>query len=137
MGFPRWMRVTVPVLAAAISAAGQEPRYDPATVTTMRAIVAEVRVAGKDSSLPGVHLMVRHESARPDAETLDVYIGPEGFLKEMEFDFHARDRVDLTGSKVKVGNTTFLLAREVRREDSTLYIRDAKGEPAWKASPKN
>lgn len=122
-------------LTARIGAAAQtdqEPRYDPATVVTMRVIVAEVKEVAIGNALPGIHLMVRQETSHADAERTDVYVGPTAFLKDMGLAFAINDRMDVSGSKVKVGNGAVILAREVRRNTSTLYIRDQKGEPIWK-----
>ena len=141
MGFrTRCTILALPALAAALAAGGsppsepqQEPRYDGASVVDIDMIVAEVREVAKGNPLPGVHLMARPESARADSEPVDVYVAPVAFLKMMEFTFHARDRLEVKGSKVKMGNVFVILSSEVRRGDSTLYVRDRNGEPVWKA----
>jgi hypothetical protein len=138
------MFLALPALAAALATGGskssttdQEPRYDPATVVDLNVIVVEVREVAKGNPMAGVHLMSRPESARGDSESLDVYIGPTEFLKQMDLVFHARDKLEVVGSKVKVSGATIILSREVRRDYSTLYIRDSKGEPIWKAMLKD
>jgi len=141
MGFrTRCTILAVPALAVALAAGGnkpseqqQEPRYDGATVVDQNFVVVEVREVPKGSPLAGIHVMARPESSHSDSDAVDVYVCPVAFLKFMEFTFRQRDRIEVTGSKVKFGNTTVILSREVRRDDSTLYIRDRNGEPLWKA----
>ena len=136
MGFRA--RCTIPVLAVlALSAADksavtEDPHYDSATVITLRMVVVEVREVAKGNPLAGVHLMTRDESSRAEAATMDVYLAPAAFLKDMEVAFQPRDRIDVAGSKVKVGNATVILAREVRHDTATLYLRDQRGEAIWK-----
>jgi hypothetical protein len=122
----------VAVLWAGNPPADTEPRYDSATVVNIRMVVAEVREVPKGSPLAGIHLLARPESARVDSEPWDVYIGPVDFLRELDLAFHPRDKVDVAGSKSKVGSTTVILTKEIRQNGSTLYIRDEKGEPLWK-----
>jgi hypothetical protein len=132
MGFPtRCLLFAVPAMVLLWGAA--EPRYDTATVVTVRMLVAEIRETPKGSPLAGIHLMARPESARADSEPWDVYLGPTDFMKDMDLVFQPHDRLDVVGSKIKVGAATVILAREIRRSGSALYLRDEKGEPVWKA----
>jgi hypothetical protein len=131
MGFPtRCLLFSVPAMVLLWGAA--EPRYDTATVVTVRMLVAEIRETPKGSPLAGIHLMARPESARADSEPWDVYLGPTEFMKDMDLVFQPHDRLDVIGSKIKVGGATVILTREIRRNESTLYLRDEKGEPVWK-----
>lgn len=107
----------------------QEPSYDPSTVIDVMARVAEVRQTPPGRLLSGEHLIVKTESK--DLE-LDVYLGPIEFLKQFEITFAPGDRLQIVGSKVKLNGAHVVLAREVRKADSTLYLRDAKGRPNWK-----
>lgn len=140
MGFlARCAILALPALAA-LAADGrppaepqQEPRYDGASVVDVDMVVVEVREIAKGNPLAGVHLMARPETARSESEPVDVYIAPAAFLKMMEFTFHAHDRLEVKGSKVKMGAVPVILASEVRRGESTVYIRDHNGEPVWKA----
>ncbi len=131
MGFPtRCLLFCVPAMVLLWGAA--EPRYDTSTVVTVRMLVAEIRETPKGSPLAGIHLMARPESARADSEPWDVYLGPTDFMKDMDLVFQPHDRLDVIGSKIKVGAATVILAREIRRSGSALYLRDEKGEPVWK-----
>ena len=141
MGFrTRCAILALPALAAVLAAGGrplaepqQEPRYDGASVVDVDLIVMEVREVAKGNPLAGVHLMARPDTTRGESEPVDVYIAPAAFLKMMEFTIHAHDRLEVKGSRVKMGAAPVILASEVRRGDSTVYIRDRSGEPVWKA----
>ena len=137
MGFPTRFAIlgalALPVVLAGGAASDPELRYDPGTVVTVRMIVAEVRDVARDHPLPGIHVMARPESARRDSEAWDVYIGPAEFLKEIDLKFHERDKLEVVGSKLKTSGGTVILTKEIRQNGSTLYIRDDRGEPMWKA----
>lgn len=132
----RWL--TVPVLCVAFAGAAKagdvpaEPHYDTATVVSLDMVVTEVREVTKGQPMAGIHLLARLESSKADSETTDVWVGPVDFVKMFEITFHKDDHLSITGSKSKFAGAQVILAREVRRSDTTLYIRDAKGDPVWK-----
>lgn len=117
--------------ARPVAGAEQGPRYDPATVIDVMARVTDVREAPRTDPLSGLHLLVR-----TDREALDIYLAPVGFVQEFEVIFVKGDRVQIIGSRVKFGGGSVVLAREVRKGATTLYLRDRKGEPNWSSSPK-
>ncbi len=133
MGFSTRLTLLAVPAVAMLWGATSEPRYDPATVVTIRMVVAEVREVPKGNPLAGIHLMARPESARNDSEPFDIYLAPADFMKGLDLTFHPHDRLDVVGSKLKQGNSTLILAREIRENGSVLYIRDEKGEPVWTA----
>jgi hypothetical protein len=133
--------VTLCVLALGTITAGpakdavkteQEPKYDAGTVIDFGAVVVEVREVQKGNPLGGVNLMVRTES---DA-TWSVYLAPADFVKSFEITFRKGDNIHVIGSKVKFGADIVVLAREVRRESATLYLRGRNGEPYWTTAGK-
>lgn len=103
-----------------------EPRYDTATVIDVLATVEETREV-KAGPLQGRHLTVKTEK-----ETLDVYLGPTDFVKMFDVNFAKSDQVQVIGSKVKVDGADVVLAREVRKGEVSLLLRDANGQPNWK-----
>lgn len=119
------------VLGAAEKSPGKAdpgPRYDTSSVTTFEAVVSEVRQGAKDAAPEGFSLVVKNES---DAVWI-VYLGPVDFVKTFEITFKKGDRIHVTGSKVKPGGGEVLvLAREVRKDSSTLYLRGKDGGPYW------
>ena len=106
----------------------EDPRYDVATVIDVDATVMDLRQVPRNSPLSGLHLTVKIES-----DTIDVFLGPIDFLKEFEITFAKGDKLEIIGSKVKFGGAHIVLARQVRRDETTLYLRDAKGKPHWTA----
>jgi len=117
---------------AAPSAAEPEPRYDTATAIDMTVVVESQREVAKGSPLGGPHLIVRPESAKEGTDTIEVYLGPADFIKDFEVTFAKGDRLQVTGSKVKYGGNPLILAKDVRRDSTTVYLRDAHGVPYWK-----
>jgi predicted PhzF superfamily epimerase YddE/YHI9 len=102
------------------------PKYDLQTETKIKGTVDEVKMPPKGSEKEVVHLMVKTGS-----DTVDVYLSPKSFLDDMAMDFTKGDEISLTGSKVKVGETGLILAREVVKGNNTFTLRDDKGGPVW------
>jgi hypothetical protein len=106
----------------------EDPHYDVATVIDVDATVMDLREVTRDNPLSGLHLTVKIESG-----TMDVFLGPVDFLKGFEITFAKGDKIEIIGSKIKFGGAHIVLARQVRRDETTLYLRDAKGKPHWAA----
>ncbi len=102
------------------------PKYDPNTVVELLATVVDVQEAQQGGPLSGVHLTVKAGS-----DTVHAYLGPTAFLKEFEVTFVKGDRVHLVGSKVRWHSSQIVLAREIRKESTTVYLRDKRGTPYW------
>jgi hypothetical protein len=105
------------------------PNYDPATETTLKGTVEEVKEVECQMcrmGTTGTHLMVKSGS-----ETLEVHLGPTAFLTEQKANFAKGDEIEVVGSKVKVNDSEALIAREVRKGEKTLTLRDAQGIPLW------
>ena len=101
--------------------------YDPTTETTVKGTVEEVKqISGHRDGPGGTHLILK-----TDKETLEVHLGPTSFLEQEKFTFAKGDQIEVIGSKVKVGGADALLAREVKKGDKTLTLRNAQGVPAW------
>lgn len=111
--------------------AQQEPRYDPGSVVSFLATVTDIREVPKGSPLSGLHLGVNTEKET----TVEVFVAPMQFLKELQISYARGDRLQIAGSKVKFGSGTIVLAREVRRDVDTAYFRDEKGKPYWSGGP--
>ncbi len=116
----------VPISALGGQPSSAEPRYDPATTTAVEGVVTATRETARSAPMPGLHLLVD-----TGKETLDVYLGPMEFMKSFDFTFGKGDRIDAVGSRVKVAGGTVILAREVRRQSQTVYLRGPDGSPYW------
>ena len=103
------------------------PHYDPATVETVRGTIRSVDVQRSDyGPSDGVHLALAVGEA-----TLPVHLGPVWFVERQAAPFRVGDAVEVVGSRVTLAGEAVLIAREVRRGDDALVLRDAAGYPAW------
>jgi len=108
--------------------AGKHMRmYDPATETTLKGIVEAVTEPASGRMM-GTHLTVK-----VGGQTREIMLGPTKFIASKEFSFAKGDAVEVTGSKVTMGGTTYIIAREVIKAGKTLTLRDKSGTPQWAA----
>jgi hypothetical protein len=133
----RWAFAAAIVLGAASVCAAQAfaqgrrgapaaPGYDLKAEVTLQVTVTEVKRIEGPAGQSGVHLMVKSGSA-----TLEVDLGPEWFLTERKYTFAVGDELSVTGARVKRTTGDALVAREVKRGEQTISLRDAKGFPLW------
>ena len=121
--------LAIGAVASSIEQRGQGggmPKYDKATEVTVKGTVQEVKLTESPMGWTGAHAILNTAE-----ETLDVHLGPSGFLEERGFRLVEGDEVTVTGSKVKVDNQDSLLARELVKGDEKLALRDAQGFPRW------
>jgi hypothetical protein len=119
------------LLPAIVHASGRapaisRPQYDRATVTDVSGVIAEIRETPA-GPLPGLHLFVRTEK-----KLVDIYVGPALFVKDFGVTFIRGQEIRATGSRTRSDTGDVVLAREVRRHDVTVYLRDHDGKPLWK-----
>ena len=101
--------------------------YDAATEVTLTGTVDEVKnVAAAGRGPGGAHLMVR-----TDAGVTEVVLGPAAFVSQKGFEFVKGDSLTVTGSKVTMNGQHVVVAREVKKGDQVLTLRDANGVPQW------
>lgn len=106
---------------------GQRTRmYNPATETTVKGTVEEVKTVTGRHGWNGIHLVLKTEG-----KSLDVHLGPEAFLKKKGFTFAKGDQVEVTGSKAEFGGSEVMIAREVKKGSETLVLRNEQGIPKW------
>jgi hypothetical protein len=126
------------VLVAAASLAqpqrgGGGPRYDLATEATLTGKVGTVeQVAGPGGGRGRRGLGGTHLTLETSIETLDVHLGPTAFLDEKKLAIANGDTLVITGSRVTVDGENVFIAREVRKGDSVVTLRDAAGLPLWR-----
>lgn len=100
--------------------------YNPANETTVNGTVEEVKTVTGRHGWNGTHLTLKTET-----KTFDVHLGPATFLKEKGFSVVKGDQVEVTGAIARFGGSEALIAREIRKGDETLVLRDARGFPKW------
>jgi hypothetical protein len=106
------------------------PSYDIATEITRRCKVDSI-----DEVVPGdcrgcdggIHLR-----ATCDGEACDVHLGPAAYAKDKKFQLVKGDEIDVIGSRVSYDGGTSLIAREVRKGEAVLQLRDEQGLPLWR-----
>ena len=100
--------------------------YNPDTETTVKGKVEQVKQITGRRGWNGTHLVLK-----TDAETMDVHVGPSSYLVKQGFSFAEGDQVEVVGSRVKMGESEAVIAREINKDGKRLVLRDAQGVPAW------
>lgn len=104
--------------------------YDPETVETIRGEVTEVnRIVPRQGRRGGIHIVVES-----DRESLPVHLGPQQFLDDQALQINRDDEVEVTGSRVEMSGREVILAKEIRKGEETLTLRNENGTPAWSRS---
>jgi DNA polymerase III alpha subunit len=100
--------------------------YDPKTETVITGTVQQVTQQTGKRGWNGTHLTVQTDSG-----AIRVHLGPSNYLAKQQFSFGAGDQLSITGSKVTMQGTEVLIAREIKKGDKTLVLRNAQGIPNW------
>jgi hypothetical protein len=100
--------------------------YNPATEVTVKGTVEEVNQVTGRRGWAGTHLTLK-----TDGGSLDVHLGPSSFMASKKFEIAKGDQIEVIGSKVSYQGHDGLVAREIRKGDQTLTVRDAQGIPLW------
>ncbi len=105
---------------------GMPHRYDPATEVAVTGSVEEVLHPNGPNGMIGTHVNLKTDSA-----VLDVHIGPETYISKQGFTIQKEDTLTVVGSKQVIGGKDALIAKEVKKGDKVLTLRDANGFPKW------
>ncbi len=100
--------------------------YDSSTETTVKGTVEEVKQVTGRHGWNGTHLTLKTETG-----DLDVHAGPSSYISQQGFSFAKGDQVEVLGSRVKNGSSEALIAREIKKDNKTLTLRNAQGIPEW------
>ena len=65
------------------------------------------------------------------ADTINVYLCPEHFIKDMGIELKAGDEVEVIGSPATDNGVSIILAREIDKGSDAYVLRDDKGVPVW------
>jgi hypothetical protein len=114
------------LLCSVVSAQAHPPKYDPATETKMKGVVEELKLPPKGQEKEAAHLLIKNGD-----DMIDIYLCPKSFMDDMGVTFTKGDEIAFTGSKVKQDGADLMLAREVKKGQDTLVLRDDKGNPVW------
>lgn len=103
------------------------PVYDPDSVTTLTGKVTAVEM---EPSGPGRAGGV-HVTLQAEGKQTVVHLGPSWFLEQQGFKAAKDETLAVTGSLVTSGEETYLIAREVKKGEKSLVLRNEQGFPAW------
>jgi hypothetical protein len=115
--------------------------YDTNSEATFKGIVAHVK--GGPSLLSRVfqfhtlglgHKGVQEKQLllKTDTDTVQIHLGPTAFLTENNVEIRKGDTLEVTGSRVTVGDAQVILARAIRKDGNEWTLRDATGHPLWR-----
>lgn len=104
------------------------PHYNPKTEVTVKGTVQEVKEYPSQGggSRTGIHVILRTDNG-----SLDVHLGPTDYWKKNGFELIKGDSIEVIGSKIKVDDAEFIIAREVKKGDKAVTLRNSEGVPAW------
>jgi hypothetical protein len=115
------------------------PIYDSATVVTVTGTVQAVQQhqcsfgwRGQDSKVihqatwVGTHAILSTEYG-----VVDVHLGPPTFLEQHRFTLAKDDQIEVTGSKFAEHLPLLIIAKELKKGQSFLELRDNTGKPLW------
>jgi len=125
---PLWLSLTVLVCLSAASMAQQiRPmlRYDRANEVAVRGTVEEVRHMARAGSPHGSYLVLRTETS-----VLNIHLGSRAWAANKGTRLTPGDLVEVLGVFARYGDSQILLAREVRKGETTLTFRNTRGFPS-------
>lgn len=99
--------------------------YNPGTETTLKGTIEAV-TQGARGQMMGTHLTVKTADGAQE-----VMLGPSQFITSRGFTFSKGDSVEVTGSKMTMGGSEYVIARELVKDGKTLTLRDKTGTPGW------
>jgi hypothetical protein len=107
------------------------PMYDVKTETTIKGTVESVELiagggGGRGAAAGGTHLVLKTETG-----TLGVHVGPTAYLQEKGITLAKGDVLEVFGSRVTIDGQAVVIARQIKKGDSTWTLRDAAGRPLW------
>jgi len=107
------------------------PKYDPATETTFKGTVGELKLVPPSGGKPLAYLITKTGPDKDKDAAVQVFLCPKSFLDELGIAFKADESIQITGSKVKQDGADLILAREIVKSGETLTFRFQNGKPAW------
>src|SRR5256885_2776072 len=121
------------ILSLAIPAFSQAaPKYDPATETTFKGIVEELKIVPPTGGKPIAYLVLK------DSTDPAIFLCPKKFLDDVGVIFKADDPIQITASKIKQNGSDLTLAREVTKMNGggKLNPRVKERPPARRIAPR-
>ena len=126
----RLLQLAAIALVATSAFSQSPPKYAPATETTVKGTVGELKLVPPTGGKPIAYLVTK---TGPDKEkdTVQIFLCPKSFLDQMGIAFKTDEAIEVKGSKVKQDGADLILAREMVKGGETLTFRFPDGKPAW------
>ena len=106
------------------------PTYEMRSETRVTGTVETVKnLAGHDDDCCCGAGGGTHVTLKTNTESIDVHLGPTAWLREQGISLVAGDRVEILGSRVTMHRGPVLMAREVKRGETTWTLRRAPSTP--------
>jgi hypothetical protein len=122
--------VAVPFLQAQQKGRGMM-MYNTGAETTIKGTVESLDQGTQGMMMKMGMGMGTHLTVKTAEGDMQVMLGPTRFVTDKGFSFAKGDQIEVTGSKVAMGGSNYLMAREVVKDGKTLTLRDKGGRPEW------
>jgi len=126
----RLLQLAAIALVATSAFSQAPPKYDPATETTVKGTVGELKLVPPTGGKPIAYLVTKTGPDK-DTDTVQIFLCPKSFLDQMGIAFKTDEAIEVKGSKVKQDGADLILAREMVKGGETLTFRFPNGKPAW------
>ena len=126
----RLLQLAAIALVATSAFSQVPPKYDPATETTVKGTVGELKLVPPTGGKPIAYLVTK-TGADKQKDTVQIFLCPKSFLDQMGIAFKTDEAIEIKGSKVKQDGANLILAREMVKGGETLTFRFPDGKPAW------
>jgi DNA/RNA endonuclease YhcR with UshA esterase domain len=123
---PILLSIIVVLTSALLFAQRGARNYNPNTETTLKGTVQKVSETAGKRGFNGTHLEFKSGDT-----TYNVHVGPSAYIAKQGFTFAPGDEIEVTGSKVNMGGSEVIIARQIKKADKTLVLRNAQGIPEW------
>jgi hypothetical protein len=100
-------------------------KYDLKAEKKLKGTVQEMKLEGQGRSA------LMQLVLKSGTDTVNVYLCPERFIKDMGIELKPGDEVEIIGSPVLDNGVSVILAREIDKGTDTYVLRDEKGVPVW------
>ena len=100
-------------------------KYDVKAEKKIKGVVQEMKLEGQGRGA------LMHLTLKTATDTVNVYLCPETFIKDMGIELKSGDEVEIIGSPVLDKGLSVILAREIDKGSDAYVLRDEKGVPVW------
>jgi hypothetical protein len=129
-----FLALPLPSLADDAQKPAEPEAFDPSAITTVSGSVASIERA--EEVAPKKPSYRVNLTLKTDSGDVVVRLGPEWYLQRENLKLEVKDALEVTGSRVMVGQVPTFIAVEVRRGKSVVKLREKTGAPAWEAPRK-